>query len=288
MSYREATYRAGDGLALYFRDYAAAHDALTPVLCLPGLTRNSKDFEGIAAHLAKTRRVIAPDLRGRGRSAYDPNYKNYAIPVEIADVFALMAAERLERVIIIGTSRGGLIASGMAVMRPAAVAGIVLNDIGPELAPEGIARILGYAGRIAEPESWEDAVRLVKSLNAPMFALDEAGWMRFARSTFRDERGRPRLDYDTRIGDAIREAAAAGEAGGADPWAVFKAMAPTPTLVVRGENSDLLSPGILARMHEARPDLKSVEVKARGHAPFLDEEEAIDAIDAFLGGIDRA
>lgn len=286
MTWREHTIRMQDDLALSVRDYGARTSPLTPVLCLPGLTRNSKDFEALALRLSQTRRVISPDLRGRGRSAHDPSVQNYAIPVETADVLAVMAALGTPEVIVIGTSRGGLIAGAMAVTRAAAVKGVVLNDVGPELAPAGVARILSYVGRMAPPATWEEAAAALKALNTPMFALEEAGWMHFARMTFRDDGGRPALDYDPKIGEAIRAAAATGTAGGIDPWAVFKALSAFPLLLVRGANSDLLAPETVAKMREVKPDLAVVEVPGRGHAPFLDEPQAAEAIDGFLARID--
>lgn len=280
-AYRDAFLAAPDGLQLYYRDYDMAGGGLTPVLCLPGLTRNARDFDGIAAHLAQTRRVIAPDMRGRGRSAYDPNWQNYSIPVETGDVLALAASLGFEKVAIIGTSRGGLIASVIAAMKPALLKGVVLNDVGPELDPRGIARITAYVGRQdATPPDWTAAMEGLKAVNGGLFDMPDEQWMTVTRAIFRDEDGKPVLDYDPRIGDATRASMAQPQA--IDPWVLFQAFAPIPLLVLRGANSDLLSPETVAKMRAAKPDMRFAEIPGRGHAPLLDEPDFIAAIDAFL------
>ncbi|MFO1237211.1 MAG: alpha/beta hydrolase [Alphaproteobacteria bacterium] len=279
--YADTYFSAPDGLRLYYRDYDRAAAGLTPVLCLPGLTRNARDFDAIAAHLSASRRVIAPDMRGRGRSAYDPNWQNYSIPVETGDVLALAAALGLEKVAIIGTSRGGLIASVIAAMKPALLKGVVLNDVGPELDPRGIARITAYVGRQdATPPDWTAAMEGLKTVNDGHFEMDDAQWMSVTRAIFRDENGKPVLDYDPKIGDATRASMAQPQTF--DPWMLFKAFAPIPLLVIRGANSDVLSAETVAKMREAKPDMRYAEIPKRGHAPLLDEPESIAAIDAFL------
>lgn len=282
--YRDAYLAAPDGLRLYYRDYDTAGGGLTPVLCLPGLTRNARDFDGIAAHLAQTRRVIAPDMRGRGRSAYDPNWQNYSIPVETGDVLALAAALGFEQVAIIGTSRGGLIASVIAAMKPALLKGVVLNDVGPELDPRGIARITAYVGRQdATPPDWTAAMDGLKAVNGGLFDMSDEQWMTVTRAIFRDEGGKPVLDYDPRIGDATR--ASMDQPQAFDPWVLFQAFAAIPLLVLRGANSDLLSPETVAKMRAAKPDMRFAEIPGRGHAPLLDEPDSIAAIDAFLADL---
>jgi len=203
--FREAFIAAPDGLQLYTRDYDIAPGGLTPVLCLAGLTRNTRDFDGLAAHLAQTRRVVCADMRGRGRSAYDPTWSNYSIPVETGDVLALCAALGLDQTVIVGTSRGGLLASVIAMMKPALLKGVVLNDVGPEIDPRGIARIAGYVGKQdTAPADWDAAMAGIKAVNGDMFTLDDGEWMAITRAIFRDENGKPVLDYDTKIGDATR------------------------------------------------------------------------------------
>ncbi len=279
-AYREGHVSAQDGLKLYFRDYGDAASPAAPVVCLPGLTRNSKDFEDLAERLSVRRRVLCFDLRGRGRSGYDPAFMNYNVAQETSDVLAMMAALGAPEAVVVGTSRGGLIASVMAVLRPTALKGAIINDVGPELAPEGIARIAGYVGRMAEPATWEEGVATLKAANGPMFDLTDEQWMVFARRTWREEGGRPRYDYDPKLGDATR--AIMGQPQAFDPWRLFEAFGPIPTLLVRGANSDLLAPATVGKMKAMKPDLAVAEIPGRGHAPFLDEPESVAAIDAFL------
>jgi len=283
MSYAERFFTSQDGLRLFYRDYAGPGGGRAPVLCLPGLTRNSRDFDFIAGRMAGTRRVIAADLRGRGRSAYDSNYRNYAVPVELFDVLALMTAADAAEAIVLGTSRGGLIAMAMATMRPTALKGVILNDIGPELTPTGLRRILDFVGREPDHASWEEAAAATKAANAAGFTdLSDDRWLAFARARFREDNGRIAPDYDPKLGDATREAFAAPPKGAPDPWAVFGALAETPALVLRGANSDLLSEAAVDKMKAAKPDLETATVANRGHAPLLDEPEAVAAIEAFL------
>lgn len=283
--FEERFVTAQDGLRLYARDYGDAAGRTMPVVCIPGLTRNSKDFAPVAEILAARRRVICIDLRGRGRSAYDPAWTNYNVMTELADVLAVMTALGVPEAAFLGTSRGGLITMLAAVQRPGAVRAAILNDIGPELAPEGVARIMGYVGKMPDPETWPDAIAAVKATVGDTFDLTVGEWERFARQIFRDDGGRPRLDYDPRIADALRESA---KGGVQDLWPLFGALAKTPALVLRGAKSDLLSPAIVARMKAAHAGLVAVEVPGRGHAPFLDEPVSVAAIEALLAGLDGA
>ena len=279
--YNEGFTATPDGLQLYYRDYAGPQSAVTPVLCLAGLTRNTRDFEDIAGHIAGSRRVIAADMRGRGRSAYDPKWENYSIPVETGDVLALLAALQLPKVIVLGTSRGGLLASVLAAMKPDVLGGVILNDVGPEIDPRGIARIAGYVGKSdPRPPSWAAAIDGMKTINGGLFDMPDSEWMRMARATFRDEDGLPVLDYDSKIGDATRAQMAQPQA--IDPWMLFNAYAKIPLLVVRGANSDLLSTETVAKMRAVKQDMEAVDVPGRGHAPLLNEPASIAAIDAFL------
>lgn len=280
-AYRESFIAAPDGLQLYVRDYGTADTSKIPVLCLAGLTRNTRDFDDIAMHIARDRRVIAADMRGRGRSAYDPNWENYSIPVEAGDVLAILAALNLPKVIVLGTSRGGLLATVLAAMKPDVLGGVVLNDVGPEIDPKGIARIASYVGvAVTPPETWDDAMARAKQINGTLFDMPDSEWMRMTRATYREEGGKPVLDYDMKIGDATRAAMAQPQQF--DPWMLFGAFASIPLLVVRGENSDLLSAETVVKMKAVKPDMKSVDVPGRGHAPLLNEPASIAAIDAFL------
>jgi pimeloyl-ACP methyl ester carboxylesterase len=279
-AYRERFYTSSDGLQLYYRDYENASPRL-PVLCIPGLTRNSRDFGFIAAHLAKTRRVLTADLRGRGRSAH-ADWRTYAVPLEAADMTGLLEDACAPRVVVLGTSRGGIIGMMMATF-PGVVAGLILNDIGADLAPEGLQRILDTVGTHTPQPNWTAAAESVRARNAFMFPdLDEPHWLTLARGLYREEREQLVPDYDLKLRDAMWSGRVPGR-GRMDLWPLFEAVLGAPMLVLRGEHSDLLSAETLQRMQDAKPDLQTVTVRDRGHVPFLDEPEAVDAIERFLG-----
>lgn len=273
-----------DGVQMFCREYGAANRQGPAVLCLPGLTRNSRDFATLARVLAGRWRVLTPDLRGRGRSGYDPNWRQYQPMTYVADVGELLQQRDVSRVVVIGTSLGGLIGMLMAALNPKALAGAVLNDIGPEIDPAGVARIAGYVGKLPPVHTWQDAAaqaRLVNGAALPDYTEDD--WMRFAQAAYRDDgQGRPVLDMDPRIGDAMRESPAGAAP---DLWPLFGALVPVPALAIRGALSDLLSPATFARMAQVKPDLRTLLVPGRGHAPTLDEPVCREAIVAFLESI---
>ena len=284
-AWRERYFESSDGLSLYYRDYlpAEASDRL-PVLCLPGLTRNSRDFEALALRLQRAgRRVLTPDLRGRGRSQHDPDWSNYQPTTYLGDLAALQAAAGAERVVVVGTSLGGILAMLIAATRPAAIAAAVLNDVGPEIAPEGLQRIAQYVGRHIPVGSWEEAAaqaRATYGLALP--DLTDAQWLAFARRSYVEVDGVPRLDMDPMIGEAVR---AAPSGAAPDLWPVYGALRPLPALAVRGELSDVLSEATFERMALEKPDLRRVTVARRGHPPLLDEPECVTAIDEFLSDL---
>lgn len=278
-----------DGLSLYARDYAAAAGpARPPVIAIHGLTRNSADFDAIAPLLAQGgRRVLAVDVRGRGLSDRAPDPMTYTPDVYARDVLALMEQAAVDRAVFLGTSMGGLITMALTAMRPKAVVAAILNDIGPEVAPEGLARIAAYSGQPVEIESWADAAAYAKRINAVAFPhYVDADWDAFARRIFRQQPdGRIVLDYDADIAVPIR--AAGAKALVPDLWPMFRRLAlKKPTLLVRGATSDLLSADIAQRMRKAAPDMAYVEVPGVGHAPMLDEPEAKAAIFQFLAELD--
>lgn len=281
--FREQWRPSADGLELYNRYYDAAGATAPAVVCLPGLTRNSRDFESLAAHLALSYRVVCPDLRGRGRSARDPKWQNYHPGTYLSDVAALLTQLGLTRVAIIGTSLGGLLAMLLPSVRPGLVAGIVLNDIGPEVDPVGAARIRGYAGRLPAVHTWNEAVAQLRTVfEAAWPDLPDDAWSRLARRSYtEDDSGRPVPDVDPNIGEAFRAAPAAA----GDLWPVFAALGNIPILAIRGALSDILSEPTFVRMQRERPDLISLTVANRGHVPLLDEPECMRAIDGFLGGL---
>jgi pimeloyl-ACP methyl ester carboxylesterase len=273
-------YSSADGLTLYYREYTADSERL-PVLCLPGLTRNSRDFESLAPRLRRLgRRVLAPDLRGRGRSQRDPNWSNYHPVTYLADIAALQAAAGADRVVVVGTSLGGILAMLIAATRPAAIAGAVLNDVGPEIAPEGLQRISQRVGRPAPVGSWEEAAAQARATyGLAMPDLTDDDWHVYARRSYVDVDGIPQLAMDPMIGEAVR-AAPTGSAP--DLWAVFAALRPVPVLALRGVLSDVLSVETFERMGREKPDLRRLSVERRGHPPLLDEPEVVAALEEFL------
>ena len=278
----ERRFHAQDDLDLYYRDYNAESRERAAVLCLTGLTRNSKDFHRLASRLGAGRRVLCPDYRGRGRSAYDPNWRTYAPPAYVADVMALLAASNVHRVVVIGTSLGGLVAMGLAAALPAALAGVVLNDVGPEIAEEGRTRIAGYVGRDVRFPDYATAGQALKAQFSRAYPdLSDERWTDYARNTFTEDSaaGNLRLDYDLKLGDALREQAAQPLP---DLWPLYRGLANIPTLAVRGVLSDVLSEATFDRMAEEKSDLIRASVPNRGHVPLLDEPESQAALDDFL------
>jgi pimeloyl-ACP methyl ester carboxylesterase len=297
MEYKEHYYQSEDGLRLYYREYGSGNRA---VICLPGLTRNSKDFHEIALHLSSNHRVICPDLRGRGQSARDPRWKNYNIVVYLSDVRRLMAEANVEQAIFLGTSLGGLISMNMAYQCPNRLKAIVLNDLGPEVDPVGYARILASAGRYNEVQTWQEAAEQCREKYGLAFPeMSQEFWKEFTRKSYReDANGLPELDVDLKIGDAIRFAMKAAKVlrilkslrllrnvrgVPIDPWDAFRAIS-MPCLVLRGETSDIISEEIIDRMQAVKPDLVRATIPKRGHAPLLDEPESLAAIDTFIDG----
>lgn len=278
-----------DELSLYARDYPGAKGpARLPVIAIHGLTRNSADFETVAPLIAATgRRVLAVDVRGRGRSDRARDPMTYQPPVYAKDVLALMDQAGIGRALFLGTSMGGLITMALTALAPERVAAAILNDIGPEVAPEGLARIASYTGQSADIRSWNDAADYARRTNGaalPHYGPDD--WMAFARRVFREgPDGVPVLDYDPDIAVPMRQAGQ--DVLVPDLWPAFRNLAQDrPLLLVRGASSDLLSPDIAARMRDAAPHMAVVEVPGVGHAPMLDEPAAQDAIIDFLARAD--
>lgn len=286
--YREYRYRsADDRLDLYARIYeSACPPAAPPLLLMHGLTRNSSDFEGLAAHLAQQYRLIVPDQRGRGNSQYDDDPSNYAPQVYANDMFALLASLDITKTALIGTSMGGLMAMLMAAVSPGMFRGIVLNDVGTVLDTAGLERIRGYVGKAAPPRNWSEATAYAKGIVGDAFpnVTDDSFWETFARNNFEEKNGRLIARYDPAIAEGI-----SGEDATAVPpdlWPLWDGLGDVPVLVVRGALSDLLSAETVAEMGRRHPDnFAAVEIPHRGHAPMLDEDEAVAAIRSFLQGL---
>jgi pimeloyl-ACP methyl ester carboxylesterase len=273
-------YQSADGLRLYCRVYPAKVPGRLSVLCLPGLTRNSRDFARLAVHLQPLYEVLAADLRGRGRSDWDPEPTHYQMQNYVADVWALLQSRSLDRVVVIGTSLGALIGQVLAALQPAKIAAVVLNDAGPELDPAGLRRIAGYAGKLPPVSSWDEAAAQAKSVyGLALPDLTDEEWLGYARQGYReDAQGRPVPDMDP----AISKAFGAPSAAAADLWPLFAQIKSVPMLVIRGASSDILSAATVERMAREKPDLETLTVANRGHTPLLTERECLAAIDDFL------
>ena len=280
--YRERRISTQDGLSLFVRDYG---DPLAPenaVLCLPGLTRNSRDFAGIAGRLAGRRRVLCPDYRGRGRSAYDSDWRNYRPQILLADVQALLFATGLHQVVVLGTSLGGLLAMGLAVLAPTMVRGVILNDVGPVVDPGGSARILDLISMDRPQPDWPEAIATCKNMFPKLSLRHDAQWQRFAEATYRrGDDGQLHFDWDVALARPFRQNPQAER----DLWPLFRALRRIPCLVIRGGESDVLSSPTLDRMVEEKPDLTCVIVPGVGHAPSLDEPEVEKAINDFFATV---
>jgi pimeloyl-ACP methyl ester carboxylesterase len=301
MPFSEHRYTSDDGLSLYYRDYGDK-DSRDTILCLPGLTRNCRDFHELAVRLADRYRVLCVDPRGRGMSDQDPDWRNYNIATYMPDVHRLMEVAGVTRAIFIGTSMGGLMSMTMAWQRPECVKGVILNDIGPEADPAGIRRILGYVGRRAPVHNWDEAVtQLSNTYGSALPGRPRAFWEERVRWSYREGAdGRPVPDMDPRIGDAIRRAMRfvpllkllralrlVKQVQGVpiDAWDSFRAIK-VPCMVMRGELSDILSEEIVERMKAVKPDLQVVTIPGIGHSPYVEGPEMLGAIDAFLAELD--
>jgi pimeloyl-ACP methyl ester carboxylesterase len=287
-TFADRRWTSPDGLSLYARDYAAGSGpAKLPVIAIHGLTRNAADFEVLAPLIAQSgRRVLAVDVRGRGRSDRAPDPMTYQPAQYAQDVLALMKQAGIERAVFLGTSMGGLITMALAAIRSKVIAAAILNDVGPEVAKEGLMRIAAYTGQPVETPTWAEAAAYVKTTNAVAFPhYADADWDAFARRVFRvGSEGAPELDYDPDIMVPIR--AAGAKALVPNLWPFFTRLAKgRPVLLVRGETSDLLSPEIAAKMRKRAPKMDFVEVPGVGHAPMLDEPEAKAAIFPFLSEV---
>jgi pimeloyl-ACP methyl ester carboxylesterase len=275
-----------DGLRLHYRDYPGPAGR-TPVICIPGVQTTLRFFDFIAARIGQTRRVLSIDLRGRGRSDYDPDTRNYSVKREIADVFELYRQAGIKEAVLLGSSRGGYVAMGMGTV-PGPVAGLILNDAGPQIEARGFDRVVNILGGTYVFSDWDSAAAALKAEHNHAFPdLPEQKWHDWAHHAFREENGKVVLDFDPRYGLSVHSATSDRPRGvGATMWPIFESIPPMPILVLRGEFSDLLAEATVARMKATNPGVIGVTVKGRGHRPFLDEPESVAAIDSFLEGIE--
>lgn len=285
-NYRSVYFQTDDGLRLFARDYCSTTSSLIPLLCLPGLTRNSKDFETIAPWLAQGRRVVALDFRGRGLSQYAKDSASYRPDIELGDTIGLLNSLNIERVAIIGTSRGGIVGMLMAALHRKRLAGLCLNDIGPEIEPAGLLRIRRYLAVQTGFHLWDAAITSLKLNNTGFESLTAAEWRAFAHRVFKTVDGLPRIDYDAALAQTFPTVEDI-EAGRVAPlWEIFALTAGLPISVLRGEHSDLLSLATVETMRRQNAELDATTISNRGHAPFLDEREAKEAILRWLARVD--
>ncbi len=280
---------AQDGLRLHVRAHGTRASSALPVVCLPGLARTAADFEDLALVLSSDRErlVLALDYRGRGISDYDRNPANYNLQVELADLLAVLTALGIGRAAFVGTSRGGILTMLLAVARPTAVAGCVLNDIGPVIESDGLMRIKSYVGKLPQPASFREAADILQRLFGSHFPKwEDADWLAFARRTFTKRNGRIVADYDPRLATTL--AGLTPERPLPPLWKEFDALARIPVMVVRGTKSDILSQATVKAMRDGRGSLDVVEVADEGHAPRLTQPQTGSRIAAFIASCDEA
>ena len=277
---------AQDGLSLHALEFGSRASVRTPVMCLPGFSRTAEDFRTLAEALAREdRRVLALDSRGRGRSQFDSDPNNYSLAVELADLISVLTALEAMPAILIGSSRGGLLAMLLAAQRPTMLAGALLNDIGPVIETKGLLRIKGYLGKLPTSRSFAEGAEILRKLSEDQFPkLTEADWLTAARRTWREDGNALVLTYDPRLADAF--AAFSPDAAPPPIWEQFDALAHVPLMVVRGANSDILSTQTVAAMRERRGSIESLEVPDQGHTPLLAEPDVIARIAAFVASCD--
>ncbi len=273
-----------DGLRMHYRDHPGSAGN-PPLLCLHGLTRNARDFAELAQRFSPRFRVITLDFRGRAQSDYDPVPARYLPPTYAYDVMELLDHLQIPEAVFVGTSLGGLVTMLMAVMAPQRIAGAILNDVGPEVGQGGIDRIKTYVGRDVRFRDWDEAADAIASNYGASFdRYTHDDWVKMAKRNCREDNGEIRFDYDMAIALPFN---AGGETPQVDMWPLFTALAQKPLLLVRGAKSELLAAETAAKMQAKAPGMKFALVQGVGHAPELNEPEALSAIEDFLALFDR-
>lgn len=282
---------ASDGLRLHMREFGSVFDPGVPVVCLPGLSRCCSDFRPLAAALAAgaaggvKRRVLTLDYRGRGASEHDPNWRNFELGVEQCDIMAMLTAAEISEAIFIGTSRGGLHVMAMAAMRPHMLRGAILNDVGPVLELEGLIRIRRLLSGIPAPHSLADGIDLLKRMMGNQFsALSDGEWELYARATFQKEDGSYGLKYCQSLVKSLESLDL--DAPLPTLWPLYDALKKFPLLIIRGANSDILSPDTFAEMSRRHDTCETHVVPGQGHAPLLYDAPSIAKIAGFIAKID--
>jgi len=284
--YRPLFISASDGLKLHLRDYGPLSAHPVPVICLPGLARTSYDFHDLGLALSRDpktpRRVLSLDYRGRGLSERDRDPGNYEVATEVGDLLQVLAATGVHEAVFVGTSRGGLITMALGAARPAAIKGVVLNDVGPVIDPKGLIRIRGYIGKLPKPRNYTEAVEILKTLSDRQFpALSDESWMKLARGTWVSRDGKLEPAYDPALSKGLE--ALDFEQPLPPLWGLFEALSHAPMLALRGEHSDILSAETLREMGKRHPKFESMIVPGQGHAPLI-EGDVVARIKAFLDG----
>ena len=282
---------ASDGLRLHVRVYRPAAAKGLPVVCLPGLARTEADFEALALYLASDtehpRCVFALDYRGRGQSAYDQDWRNYNLAVELGDVVTVLSALSIHRAVFVGTSRGGLLTMLLAAMQSALIAGAILNDIGPVIEPKGLMRIKGYIGRMPAPTDYVEGAAALRHLFGAQFsALSDDDWLAWSKRSWAQTPDGMVARYDISLGNTMSDFAA--DQPIPDLWAQFDALTEVPVMVIRGALSDLLSAETVETMRQHKPDIDTLMVPDQGHAPLLSELPVMTRISAFVQRCDQA
>lgn len=287
--WQEFSCRTMDDLTIRGRDYGERLSDNMPLVCLPGLTRSTRDFDAIATAISQDpeapRRVLTLDYRGRGRSDYDPNWQNYHPLTEAQDVLNAITAAGLQDVAILGTSRGGIIAMILGALRPTILKGVILHDIGPTIDVTGLIKIKNYVSQMPQPRNWQDAADIMRTVHRgsfPNYTADD--WMNAARLTFADKDGAPVVDFDRGLIKTLESISA--DDLPPDLWPQFMSLRAKPLLVIRGGISDLCSKETLEKMDRAHPTMKSVTVPDQGHVPSLLYPPALEAIRSFLKALD--
>ncbi len=268
-------FTTSDGLNLFYTDAGQG----LPILCLSGLTRTTADFDYVTPHLAGNR-LIKMDYRGRGRSDFDSDWANYALPVECRDVLELLAHLGLDKVAFLGTSRGGLNAMGLAMGAKDRLLGVAMNDVGPYIDPDGLDFIMHYIGRNPAAKTHAEAAAAMPHVFPEFKGVPDSRWMEEAVKHYTQTDTGLQITYDRHLRDAVAKAFSAPSP---DLWPFFDALEGLPLCCIRGMNSNLLSEATLTEMEKRRPDMIVARVPGRGHVPFLDEPEAVDALHRWIG-----
>ena len=278
--WRDRFYYSRDGIRLHYREYGDPGSTRAPALCLGGLTRNCQDFDLLARRLAPHRRVVCPDLRGRGESQYDPDWRNYRPEVYLDDLRQLLSVARLGKAVVIGTSLGGVLAMAFGIVMPSALRGVVLNDTGPEFDVAGIARIIDYVGEDEAQPDWESASRHMADRFPHLSARNDDIWQRMVHNSYRQGAdGKLHVNWDMKLANGLKRLVR-GQLP--DLWPLFRSLRGVPVLALRGAWSDVVTAAAFDRMSAEKPDLVRVTVRDVGHAPTLEEPEVETALNEFL------